>query len=169
VMPLPWKMSDFSVLLGERADDKYIGSYESLANVIKMYSASPKSDTELFYRMLVLSVAVGNGDAHKKNFSVIYDDITRPETIRLSPAYDIVSTVPYLEGDTPALKMNGHKKAFPTRGELIRFGKKIGVREPAGIVEQIIDVVNTALLQYKFLFDDYPFIYKAIKRTSNRL
>ena len=158
-------VEDFSVLLGERVDDKYGGSYESLARVINMYCASPRLDLELFFRLLVLSVAVGNGDAHKKNFSVIYDDITRPETIRLSPAYDIVSTVPYLQGDTPALKMNGHKKSFPTRAELVRFGKKIAIKQPAEIIEQIVDTVSDTLTQHKYLFDEHPFIYQAIKRS----
>ncbi|HIE06818.1 MAG TPA: hypothetical protein EYP64_02100, partial [Desulfarculaceae bacterium] len=32
----------------------------------------PAKDLELFFRLLVLSMAVGNGDAHKKNFSLIY-------------------------------------------------------------------------------------------------
>ncbi len=157
-------VEDFSVLLGERADDKYTGSYESLANVISMYCASPRSDLESFFRLIALSVVVGNGDAHKKNFSVLYDDIKRPETIRLSPVYDIVSTLPYLENDTPALKMNGHKKTFPGKVEMSRFGKRIGIKKPDEIVEQIIDNVSDTLTQHKYLFDEYAFIYRTIKR-----
>jgi len=135
-------VEDFTVLLGERADEKYIGSYETLAKVITMYSASPRRDTEVFFRLPALSTAVGNGAAHKKNFSLIYTDITRPETIRLSPVYDIISTVAYLKGDTPALKMNNQKKSFPTKQELIRFGKRIGIKDPAVIVEQVVDTVS---------------------------
>ena len=60
-------MEDFSVLLGERTDDKYTGSYENLAKIISMYCASPEKDMETFFRLLVLSATVGNGDAHKKN------------------------------------------------------------------------------------------------------
>ncbi len=159
-------MEDFSVLLGECAADKYSGSYENLANVIKMYCAAPKKDLEHFFHMLVLSAAVGNGDAHKKNFSVIYDDIQRPETIRLAPAYDIVSTLPYLEGDTPALKMNGHKKAFPKRAELVRFGERIGVDKPEEITEKIVTIVNETLDRHKQIFEHYPFIYRAIKNAA---
>ncbi len=158
-------VEDFSVLLGERADDKYTGSYESLANVITMYCASPRRDLESFFRLIVLSVVVGNGDAHKKNFSVIYDDIKRPETIRLSPAYDIVSTLPYLENDTLALKMNGHKKTFPGKAEMNRFGKRIGIKNPVEIIEQVVDNVSDTLTQHKYLFDGYHFIYHAIKRA----
>jgi len=158
-------VEDFSVLLGERAEDKYMGSYESLANVIKMYCSSPHRDLESFFCLIVLSAVVGNGDAHKKNFSVIYDDIQRPETVRLSPAYDIVSTLPYLESDTPALKMNGHKKAFPQKTELNRFGKRIGIQRPAKIVEYIIESVAGTLGRCKYLFEDHPIIYKKIEQA----
>ncbi len=158
-------MEDFSVLLGERAGDKYTGSYESLANVVKMYCASPRKDLESFFRMIVFSVVVGNGDAHKKNFSVIYDDITRPDTICLSPAYDIVSTLPYLENDTPALKMNGHKKTFPTITEMSRFGERIGIQKPGDIIQQVLDSVHESLTQHKYLFEDFTFIYRAIDRA----
>jgi serine/threonine-protein kinase HipA len=159
-------MEDFSVLLGESAADKYRGSYETLANVIALYCASPQRDLELFFRSIVLSVAVGNGDAHKKNFSLLYDDIKKPETIRLSPAYDIVSTLPYLKEDTPALKMNGHKKTFPGKVELNRFGKKIGIKKPSEIIEQITDTVNDTLRQHQHLLEEYPLIYNAIKKAN---
>jgi len=161
-------VEDFSVLLGERSGTKYTGSYETLANVVKMYCASPSKDLELFFRLVVLSTVLGNGDAHKKNFSVIYDDITKPETIRFSPVYDIVSTLPYLQNDVPALKMNGQKKSFPKKAELISFGKRIGVKQPSKTVEQIVDTVNDSLKQYKYLFSDYLFIHETIQKTVDR-
>lgn len=158
-------VEDFSVLLGERTADKYTGSYEVLANVIKMYCASPQTDLNFFFKLLVLSAVVGNGDAHKKNFAVIYKDIKCPETIRLSPAYDIVSTLPYLKHDTPALKMNGHKKSFPKKKDLARFGKRIGVKQPSIIIEEIIDITNSTLQEQKHLLAEYPLIYNAIERA----
>ena len=158
-------VEDFSVLLGERTNDKYTGSYESLAKVIKMYCASPQKDLELFFRCLVLSMAVGNGDAHKKNFSLIYEEIRKPETIRLSPTYDIVSTLPYLANDTPALKMNGQKKSFPGKAELSRFGGKIGVNKASELVEQTLTSARETLRQHRDLLQEYPHIYKAIKQA----
>jgi len=152
-------------LLGERADDKYSGSYETLANVIKMYCAYPRKDLESFFCLMVLSSAVGNGDAHKKNFSVIYDNIRRPETICLSPVYDIVSTLPYLGNDTPALKMNGHKKYFPGKTELEHFGKRLDIRQPGEIIEQVVSTVSDTLTRHKNIFEEYLFIYDAIKRA----
>lgn len=162
-------LEDFSVLLGERAQDKYMGSYESLAKVISMYCASPRKDMESFFRSLVLSVAVGNGDAHKKNFSVLYDDIQRPETIRLSPVYDVVSTLPYLENDTPALKMNGQKKRFPNNAELKRFGNRIGIKKPEVIIQEMVASVTDSLKHHKDLFQDHQFIHKAIQQAVNKI
>ncbi len=52
-------------------------------------------------RRLTFSVLIGNGDMHLKNWSLIYRDRRRPE---LSPAYDLLSTVPYIQGNEAALK-----------------------------------------------------------------
>ena len=48
---------------------------------------------------------MSNGDAHVKNWSLIYDKPLHP---RLAPAYDLVSTVAYSSHDTSmALNMAG--------------------------------------------------------------
>jgi len=161
-------LEDFSVLLGESAKDKYSGSYESLSRVIEMYSASPRRDIEIFFRILVLSVLVGNGDAHKKNFSLIYNDILAPETIRLAPAYDIVSTLPYFKHDTPALKMNGSKKQFPDKKELQRFGKKLGLKKTKEIIEQFAQTVLDTLAKNKELLKELSQIEKSIRFSVSR-
>jgi serine/threonine-protein kinase HipA len=44
---------------------------------------------------------------HVKNWSVIYPD---RRTARLAPAYDFVSTVPYIRHDTAALKVSRSKR-----------------------------------------------------------
>ncbi len=161
-------LEDFSVLLGESTADKYSGSYESLAKVIEMYSASPRCDKEIFFRMLVLSTLVGNGDAHKKNFSLIYKNILSPETIRLAPAYDIISTLPYFPHDTPALKMNGHKKHFPSQKELQRFGNKIGIKNPNKIVTEIAQTVIDTTTAHKELLKQFPRINHSIVASVSK-
>ena len=161
-------LEDFSVLLGESAQDKYSGSYESLSRVIAMYSASPRRDMDIFFRMLVLSVLVGNGDAHKKNFSLIYEDILAPETIRLAPAYDIISTLPYFKHDTPALKMNGTKKQFPDTRELQRFGKKMGLEKIKETIDHIAQTVLDTLTENKELLTEFPQIEKSINFAVSR-
>jgi len=54
-------------------------------------------------KALVLNWLLGNGDAHLKNFGVLYhDDLDA----RLSPLYDVVSTLPYIPEDVPALALS---------------------------------------------------------------
>ena len=64
-------------------------------------------DLKEMARRLVFNVLMGNGDAHIKNWALIYDNPLRP---RLAPAYDLVSTVVYAAHDTSvALNMAGVK------------------------------------------------------------
>ena len=59
-------------------------------------------------RRLTLNVLLGNGDAHTKNWSLIYRTPNKP---RLAPAYDLVSTVAWTQHDqTIALNMAGTKR-----------------------------------------------------------
>lgn len=60
-----------------------------------------------FIRRLVVNILVGNGDAHLKNWWVSYRDKVTP---RLSPAYDLVSTIQYVQNDSLALNLGGEKR-----------------------------------------------------------
>lgn len=73
---------------------------------------------ETFNAILILSVTVRNGDAHLKNFGVVYPFPGGP--VSLSPAYDIVTTTAYIRNDVPALTLDGTKRWWP-RKTLERF------------------------------------------------
>ena len=60
-----------------------------------------------FVRRLVVNILIGNGDAHLKNWSVIYRDNVTPQ---LAPAYDLVSTIHYVKNDSLALNLGGEKR-----------------------------------------------------------
>ncbi len=115
-------LEDFCVLNGLRSHGRYEGSYELVAKRIGQF-ASPdrrRESQRQFFTSLTLSCAVENGDAHLKNFSMIYEN---PEgAVRLAPAYDIVSTTAYQPRDVLALTLNG-SKSFPDRTTLMSFGK----------------------------------------------
>lgn len=133
---------DMTALTGKQNDGKYDSSYENVAKAISLF-ASPALRTESladFFKSLVLSIAVRNGDAHLKNFGLLY---TTPQTddVRLSPLYDVVNTTSYIPRDTMALKMN-KAKSWPSRRELIEFGKvHCQLDRPADIIDSIIEVV----------------------------
>ena len=134
-------VEDFCVLNGMRSSGRYDASYELIAKRISQFvsPAFQRKALEQFFLMLALSCAVENGDAHLKNFAVIYAD---PESdIRLAPAYDIVATTPYQPRDTLALSLGGVKR-FPDRKALVAFGRRACGLQEARVVSLLDQVAN---------------------------
>lgn len=107
------------VLMGKNKDEKYSGSYESIAKVIYTVTTDKSKSMQSLYKTIVMSYLLKNGDAHLKNFGVIYDNDFK--NISFSPAYDIVNTCVYIYKDRPALSMFGKKLWFGKK-DLIKFG-----------------------------------------------
>jgi len=124
-------MEDICVLMGLVADDKYKRSYEQVARAIGIYSDNPNRDLGELFRSLCVSVLVGNGDAHLKNFAMLYDDPSAGKGW-FSPTFDIVNTTLYMEGDTLALKL-GRTKDFSSRTTMVRFGREHVTRNGVSI------------------------------------
>ncbi len=92
-------MEDFAQVFGLYPEDKYHQrSYANIAAVL--WAETGEAGTYEFLRRLVFSVLIGNGDMHLKNWSLIYPDRRTPV---LSPAYDLVATLPYIPNDNLAL------------------------------------------------------------------
>ena len=90
-------MEDFAQVLVKYPIDKYnAANYEQIGKVIYDYSADGLADAQQFARRLLVNILLANGDAHLKNWSLIYQDQMTP---RLSPAYDIVTTRVYMDGE----------------------------------------------------------------------
>lgn len=114
---------DFCVLNALSSADKYRGGYET-----RLFRRArdfidvdeQRAALENLFKLFVLNCAIRNGDAHLKNFGVVYDDVTGPA--RLAPAYDLVSTVPYLPKDLMALTLNG-STSWPDNKALTRLGQ----------------------------------------------
>lgn len=97
---------DFAQIAGAIADDKYFKwNQETVLRSIKRFSSDPIGDALEGLRRLVVDIMLGNNDGHLKNWSFIYPD---GRYARLTPAYDIISTLTYLR-DTMALRFNGTK------------------------------------------------------------
>jgi serine/threonine-protein kinase HipA len=133
-------VEDFCVLDGRRAHGRYDGSYERIARRITDF-VSPQAlaaAREQYALLVVYACTVGNGDAHLKNFSVLYRHAE--DVVELAPAYDIDSTQVYMPRDSLALTMQGSKE-FPRRERLIKF-----VRHATGKTEkaatQLLDQVR---------------------------
>jgi serine/threonine-protein kinase HipA len=151
---------DIASLLNRRvrnlqSERKYHGSYQLIAELLT-YLQLPAENLHRFFEQVALSVMVRNGDAHLKNFAVIY---AKDESPTLSPLFDVVTTSIYTYtryvGDiehtdrTMALKLFSGKhqtKAYPTTQELMRFGTEVcGVVRPGPVVERIAQAMLETL------------------------
>jgi serine/threonine-protein kinase HipA len=115
---------DMCVLSGWGTAKKYDGSYQGCAKLIKAY-VSPWRITkalEDFFIMVALSAGIQNGDAHLKNFGLLYEDCAENADVRLAPAYDLVTTTVYQGQDIMGLLLGG-SKAWPKRKTLVQFGR----------------------------------------------
>jgi serine/threonine-protein kinase HipA len=132
-------------LTGRRSEDKYTGSYEQLAATFARAITGvtdPAKEMGRFFRSVVLSVAVRNGDAHRKNFGVLYNDPTI--AVALAPIFDIVTTTPYRRQDTLALTIDGSKR-WPAAKRLEKFGvSRCGLRpeEAKLAIAQVVEGVS---------------------------
>jgi serine/threonine-protein kinase HipA len=122
----PVHIEDFAQVFGVYPDDKYKkASYKNIASVIA--AESDDADIAEFVRRLVFNTLIGNADMHLKNWSLIYADRRRA---RLSPAYDFVSTIPYIADDKAALKFARTKRMDEfSRDELTYLAAKARLPE----------------------------------------
>ena len=151
---------DIAALAGLRvrdilSDRKYQGSYQRVAELLRQFQLH-SSNLHRFFEQVAFSIMVRNGDAHLKNFGLLYRS---REDMWLAPMFDVVTTsiykytqspgAPELEDRTLALKLFAGKhqtKAYPTTEELVDFGRRIcGVAQPADVIARIADAMRKTL------------------------
>lgn len=123
-------IEDLAQVRGFYPDDKYHGSYETVAALI--YRRQDSAALREFTRRLAFNILITNGDAHLKNWSLIYRDSRIPT---LAPAYDLVSTGLYREtGDPETLGLKlGKTKRFDqiTIDDFTRLEGRVGAPNAA--------------------------------------
>lgn len=97
-----------------------------------------------FLRRIIFNVLIGNGDAHAKNFSVLY----RGKTIRLAPVYDLLCTEIYdsLAHET-AMSIGGETSfAGITRGRLSKMAQECKVRPELilSLLDEMLEKITVA-------------------------
>jgi serine/threonine-protein kinase HipA len=150
---------DFCVLNARRTDEKYRGSYET--SVMKRFgqfanSAHVNEDLEKLFTLIALNCALRNGDAHLKNFGIVYEDVQGEA--RLSPVYDLVTTSVYLAKDSLALTLNGRTN-WPTAKELRKLGEVRSGGTPAKIrqiLERIDDAIRETATEVRSYITQHP-------------
>lgn len=90
-------MEDFAQALVKYPHEKYnSASYERIAKIIYQFTGDGLANAQQFARRLLVNILLANGDAHLKNWSLLYKDRF---TAELAPAYDILTTSVYIEGE----------------------------------------------------------------------
>ncbi len=118
---------DFAQVLVKYPHEKYdAANYDQIARIISQFSGDRLADLQQLARRLLVNLLLANGDAHLKNWSLIYADQITP---RLSPAYDIVTTQLYMENERhSALKLAGNKDWYSTSMEHFdHWAKNLGI------------------------------------------
>src|SRR5450432_2095999 len=150
---------DFCVLNARRTDEKYRGSYET--HVMKRFTQVANSthvneDLEKLFILIALNCALRNGDAHLKNFGIVYDDVHGEA--RLAPVYDLVTTSVYLPKDSLALTLNGSTR-WPTAKELRKLGETRAGGTPAKIgqiLERIAEAIQETTREVHSYMKEHP-------------
>ena len=140
---------DFSQILEIKG--KYKGSLENIGHKLQEISEVPGLDLQLFFERILLFFIIGNGDAHLRNFSIVYDE---EKHIRLSPAYDIVSSrlvIPNEEGEL-ALSMNGKKNKI-TGKDFEQFAKTLKIHSAISYKKILakIEIINGFIKEDTYL------------------
>ncbi|WP_437766057.1 type II toxin-antitoxin system HipA family toxin [Sorangium sp. So ce281] len=156
---------DFAQVLDVYPEKKYDATnYETIANIILRLSGIDALYEYL--RRLVFIALSGNGDAHLKNWSLYYPDGINAE---LSPAYDLVSTVQYVQTENLALNL-AQSKLFGnvSLASFQRLARKIGANEDK-ITELVRSSVAATLAAWRELQSHLavPDIY--LKRVNEHL
>ena len=164
---------DFCVLSGRRSNGRYSSSYEALAKQVAVFVSPahyPAAMRQLF-GMVALACAIRNGDAHLKNFAVLYD--APGVNVRLAPVYDMLSTAPYMPQDVMALELDGAKR-YPTQKQLIDFARNacgLSKQQTTMVLEQVaqgVDMAKGEIQRYTEKHPDFEPMAACLLKCVNR-
>lgn len=144
-------MEDFAQILDVFPEEKYDhAGYISLLRIVNAV-VGPEAIEEMLRRMVML-IAMDNGDAHLKNWTIRY---SAPRVPELSPAYDFVCTGAYIRDDELALTLDGVRNSRDvSRNTFERVIEKASLE--AGLIEVVDDTVNAARNSWLELAAELP-------------
>lgn len=152
-------MEDMCQLSERLTEDKYKGSYERIAKLIRQHSAAPLLDVVNFWEVVVFSWLTGNADMHLKNFSLY-----RPaDNYILAPAYDLLSTALAMPEDDEelALTLNGKKKRI-RRDDFEKAMLENGMKDNA--ITKLFDRFSKSVPKWHGLINE-SFLPKALQKA----
>ncbi len=166
----PIGFEDMAVLAGFSSREKYKTSYTHVAKLIEAFASGPHviSSLQALFDMVALSCVVGNGDAHLKNFGLLYTDPSTNDC-RLAPAFDLVNTTAYIPEDVLALDLCGQKSFFAARKGLLDFAKICQVANPKDRVQRLILNAEMVIRREEEVTASIPHVVAAIEHCADML
>jgi len=142
--PLRLHQEDFAQALGISSSNKYEQKGDNYLNkvfdLLLKYSSNPLEDRLELWRRIVFYFLIGNTDGHIKNFSLLYSSDLK--SIRLAPAYDIVSTTVYKQSTRNFSIYLGNECLIDNidKAVILKAAQQIGMGK--GMVERVLDTMD---------------------------
>lgn len=153
-VPYRLHQEDFAQALGIAAGDKYekngAAYLKRSMNLLRSFSSDPIADQLKLWDICIFDYLVGNTDNHIKNLSLLYSKDLK--SIRLAPAYDIVSTMVYDSStEDMAMSIGGiynindiNRKAFEREALNVGLGKNMALKHFDKMVAGFCDAIDKA-------------------------
>jgi serine/threonine-protein kinase HipA len=142
--------------------------------ILRNYSGDPIADQMKLWDICVFNYLVGNTDNHIKNISLLYSEDLK--SIRLAPAYDIVSTMIYESStENMALSIGGvycihdiTRESFEKEARNVGLGSKMAMKRFDTMVEKFPDALRKAADELKQQgFEGIEEVYELILKKYN--
>ena len=162
----PLGFEDIAALGALSSSEKYDRSYSFIAKIVASF-ASPEhvaSSLKSLFDMVALSCLIGNGDAHLKNFGLLYTDPTTPDCA-IAPAYDIVNTTAYIPEDSLALELRGQKSFFAAKEGLLKFADECGVADAQNRIIELLLTADMVIRREDEIVASIPYVVTAIQSS----
>lgn len=147
---------DFCQALGVAPEMKYQSEggpgLKRCFELVRSVSSVPAVDLLRLFDAVVFNYLIGNGDAHGKNFSLLYEG----REIRLAPLYDLVCTQAYPElSQTMAMKLGGERNPKDVVARNWRkfadeagFGQPVVLRRIREMAQRVLNAVEKLAPEY---------------------
>lgn len=160
---------DFCQLEELSPANKYDGSGERCAKVVKRFVSEPAIQTLRLFEQLVFCWWVGNGDLHLKNLSLMVDPAG---IVKLTPCYDLVSTQLVIQDDPLALPICGKAKNL-NHSTWLKFAEyfQIPIKAAERVLKRQAECLPSAhaLIDSSFLPEEMKHQLKELTQERSRI
>lgn len=125
---------EFNSSKSNKVSNTHTGYMQRAFRILREYSSDPIADQQRLWDICIFNYLVGNTDNHIKNISLLYSEDLK--TVRLAPAYDIISTMIYSSStDNMAMSIGGeyrigsiNRESFAREAVNVGLGPKLAMK-----------------------------------------